>query len=305
MESIADELNRKHIDKNNKGFIWCKNTIKYLLKNEKYTGKSIFRKFYTTESFPFKQRKNNGELEQYLVENTMPIIISEEKFNKVQKLIKGRKINCEIENISYILSGKMKCKSCGSAYRRKKINGDINWVCTKHNLNAKDCPQKAILQSTIYSSFIRLFNKLWYNYKDILLPLHTALQNLKLRKFSGQAQVMEVRKEIAKLREQSHVLARLKTKGFLDEAKYIEQTAELTAKINKLQTELKKLTRSDNEDETLDQIEILTYVLEKREQIMTEFEESEFESIVDKIVVINQHELEFHLIGGLKFKEKI
>ncbi len=116
---------------------------------------------------------------------------------------------------------------------------------------------------------------------------------------------MEVRKEIAKLREQSHVLARLKTKGFLDEAKYIEQTAELTAKINKLQTELKKLTRSDNEDETLDQIEILTYVLEKREQIMTEFEESEFESIVDKIVVINQHELEFHLIGGLKFKEKI
>lgn len=57
MESIADELNRKHIDKNNKGFIWCKNTIKYLLKNEKYTGKSIFRKFYTTESFPFKQRK--------------------------------------------------------------------------------------------------------------------------------------------------------------------------------------------------------------------------------------------------------
>ena len=305
MESIADELNRKHIDKNNKGFIWCKNTIKYLLKNEKYTGKSIFRKFYTTESFPFKQRKNNGELEQYLVENTMPIIISEEKFNKVQKLIKGRKINCEIENISYILSGKMKCKSCGSAYRRKKINGDINWVCTKHNLNAKDCPQKAILQSTIYSSFIRLFNKLWYNYKDILLPLHTALQNLKLRKFSGQAQVMEVRKEIAKLREQSHVLARLKTKGFLDEAKYIEQTTELTAKINKLQTELKKLTRSDNEDETLDQIEILTYVLEKREQIMTEFEESEFESIVDKIVVINQHELEFHLIGGLKFKEKI
>ena len=305
MESIADELNRKHIDKNNKGFIWCKNTIKYLLKNEKYTGKSIFRKFYTTESFPFKQRKNNGELEQYLVENTMPIIISEEKFNKVQKLIKGRKINCEIENISYILSGKMKCKSCGSAYRRKKINGDINWVCTKHNLNAKDCPQKAILQSTIYSSFIRLFNKLWYNYKDILLPLHTALQNLKLRKFSGQAQVMEVRKEIAKLREQSHVLARLKTKGFLDEAKYIEQTAELTAKINKLQTELKKLTRSDNEDETLDQIEMLIDFFEKQDDPITKFEESEFESIVDKIVVINQHELEFHLIGGLKFKEKI
>jgi hypothetical protein len=38
---------------------------------------------------------------------------------------------------------------------------------------------------------------------------------------------------------------------------------------------------------------------------MTEFEETAFESIVEKIVVIDQHELEFHLIGGLKFKENV
>lgn len=68
---------------------------------------------------------------------------------------------------------------------------------------------------------------------------------------------MDIHKEIVKLKEQTHVLARLKTKGFLDEAKYIEQTTELTAKINKLQSELKKLTRSDDENETLDQIEML------------------------------------------------
>lgn len=35
------------------------------------------------------------------------------------------------------------------------------------------------------------------------------------------------------------------------------------------------------------------------------FDESAFESIVEKIVVVNQNELEFHMIGGLKFKEKI
>ena len=72
-----------------------------------------------------------------------------------------------------------------------------------------------------------------------------------------------------------------------------------------LQSELKRLTRSDDEDEALDQIEMLTDFFEKRENPMTEFEETVFEGIVDKIVVINQHELEFHLIGGLKFKEKM
>lgn len=75
---------------------------------------------------------------------------------------------------------------------------------------------------------------------------------------------MDIHKEIAKLREQTHVLARLKTKGFLDVAKFIEQTTELTAKINKLQTELKKLTCFDNEDKTLDQIEMLIDFLKRK-----------------------------------------
>ena len=131
------------------------------------------------------------------------------------------------------------------------------------------------------------------------------MQDLKLKEFTGKTQVMDIHKEIAKFREQTHILARLKTKGFLDEAKYIEQTTALTAKINKLQAELKKLTRFDDEDETLDQIDMLIDFFEKRENPMTEFEESAFESIVEKIVVIDQHELEFYLIGGFKFKEKI
>jgi hypothetical protein len=143
------------------------------------------------------------------------------------------------------------------------------------------------------------------NYKLILIPLQTALQDLKLKKFSGQSQVMDIHKEIAKLREQTHVLARLKTKGFLDEAKFLEQSTELTAKINKLQAELKKLTRSDDEDEVIEQIEMLTDFFEKRNSIMTEFDETAFESIVEKIVVLNRNELEFHLISGLKFREKI
>ena len=79
----------------------------------------------------------------------------------------------------------------------------------------------------------------------------------------------------------------------------------MTAKINKLQTELKKLTRSDDEDEMLEQIEMLIDFFEKRENIMIDFDESAFENIVEKIVVIDQYELEFHLIGGLKFKENI
>ena len=146
---------------------------------------------------------------------------------------------------------------------------------------------------------------LYFGHAGPIITKQAIVQMDESPKFSGKTQVMDIHKEIAKLREQTHVLARLKTKGFLDEAKYIEQTTELTAKINKLQVELKKLSRSDDEDETLEQIEMLFDFFEKRDKPITEFEESTFESIVEKIVVIDQHELEFHLIGGLKFKENI
>lgn len=44
---------------------------------------------------------------------------------------------------------------------------------------------------------------------------------------------------------------------------------------------------------------------EKRSDSISEFDESAFEFLIEKIVVISQNELEFHIIGGLKFKEKI
>ena len=122
---------------------------------------------------------------------------------------------------------------------------------------------------------------------------------------SNNTDLIDIHKQIAKLKEQTHVLARLKTKGFLDEAKYLEQTTELNSKTAKLQTEIKKLNVSDEEDETLEQLDMLLGYFEKRQKLMVEFEESAFESIVDKIVVKNQNELEFHLIGGLELAEEI
>ena len=63
--------------------------------------------------------------------------------------------------------------------------------------------------------------------------------------------------------------------------------------------------QSDDEDESLDQIEMLTDYFAKRQELMVYFEQEAFESIVEKIVVISRNELEFHLIGGLKLTERI
>ena len=75
-------------------------------------------------------------------------------------------------------------------------------------------------------------------------------------------------------------------------------------KVNKLQSELKKITHFDNEDETLDQIEMLIDYFEKQTAI-TEFDKVSFEFLIERIVVMNKNELEFQLYSGLKFREMI
>lgn len=277
--------------------------ILYILSNEKYIGDSVYQKTFTINALPYKKIPNRGQLNKYYISNTHEAIISREIFEKAQILIEKRKHN--IVKSESVFKGKIICANCGSKYKRKICRNKVFWVCRKHDNLAESCNSKRIAENSLKTSFLKLCNKLLHNYESVLVPLYQVLQNLKLRKFSNNSNIMELHKKIAKLREQSHVLARLKTKGFLDNAKYLEQITELTAKIKKLQTDLKKLTRSDDEDETLEQIEMLTDYFEKREDTITEFDESAFESIVEKIVVVDRNELEFHMIGGLKFTEKI
>ena len=149
-----------------------------------------------------------------------------------------------------------------------------------------------------------MYNKLKINYTVIFQPVISQLQELRNKKFSSNKQYSEIMKEIAKLKEQTHVLARLKTKGFLDNGKYLEQTAELNAKIEKLNRELQKISRCDDEDDVIEKIKDVASIIESGTELMTEFDEIMFESLVEKIVVKNQKELEFQLYGGLKFTER-
>lgn len=301
MKKIANLLNQQ-TDKTINKKKWSYIAVRYILMNEKYTGNSLWHKTCTM-AFPYKTVVNNGYEEKYYVENTHDAIIPQEQFDKVQQLILSRTF--EVKKCHCSLSQKIYCGECGTMFRIKHINGNTYWECRKHNTSAKNCSIKQILEQKFYNAFITLHNKLFYNYKQILVPLQTALQDLKLRRFSSNSNVMEIHKEIAKFKEQTHVLARLKTKGFLDNAKYLEQTAEFNAKVNKLQSELRKITHLDDEDETLEQIEMLIDYFEKQSDPISRFDESAFEFMIEKIVVINQNELEFHVMGGLKFKEKI
>ena len=301
-DSICRELNESKVIKNDKGTKWLSASVRYILTNEKYIGDSLWQKNYNT-SMPYRKVRNKGELEKYYINNTHEAIITREEFEKVQELIEQRKHpNMNLIN-NYPLSKKIYCGKCGSLFKRRFKNEKSYWICREHYYNAENCQIKQIPEQVFYTAFTAMYNKLKANYSVIFTPMLTQLQELKNKKYGGNKQYIDINKEVIQLKEQTHVLARLKTKGFLGESKYIEQVTEINARIEKLSRELRKIVRCDDEDEMIEQIKEIASIIENGTDLMTEFDDVMFESLIEKIIVKNQTEFEFNLYGGLKFTE--
>ena len=274
--------------------------IRYILTNERYIGDSIYQKTYKTNTLPFRHVINNGDKEMYLIKNTHEGIISQSLFDKAQLLIKKKSVYSVRKNS--IFNMKIKCGLCGSNYKLKKSPDNDYWVCRKHDIHSVECFSKRIAEEYIINAFISLFNKLFSKYSELLLPIQQSLQELEIKQAKGNKNIIELRRSILQLKEQLKVIATLHTKGFLNEAKFKEQSLEINNKMDKLNKDIRLLAQSD--DTKLKEIETLIDYFEKREHIMIEFEPQAFEFLIDKIVV-KDIILEFHIKGGLIFTEEI
>lgn len=240
IKSIINKLNEENYDKR-----WTYSSLYYLLTNEKYVGDTVLQKYYTDDNITFKRKVNKGEIERYYIKNSHNGIISREDFNKVQCLLKSKK-QSSVNNKNITYRKMIKCGNCGSTFIRNKCRDKYYWVCRNHDERASNCSIKQIPEICFEHCFIKMYNKLKLNYSVIFSPLISQLQELKNRKFSGNKRYSEIMKEIASMKEQVHVLARLKTKGFLENDKYIEQTAEINSKVENLNRELQKISQCDD-----------------------------------------------------------
>jgi DNA invertase Pin-like site-specific DNA recombinase len=305
LSQIAIELNENGIPPIRQAKKWYIFNIEYILKNEKYIGNSLLQKTYYTDTVPYKKIKNNGERDKYLIIDSHEAIISKDDFNKVQKLLSEREnkyYNKKCNKAAF--RSVIKCGICGRIYKRKRNNGIYYWSCTNHDNHADNCKSKPIPEETIKQAFVSMCNKLILHYKEILLPLRRSLQELNMRRFSGNTKLLEIHKNIAEIKEQRYVLSRLRKKGFMDEKKYNEKLTELESQLSRQEREMKKITKADKEDDTLEQLDILTDSIEKQDNITTEFDEELFGIIVERIIVRDKS-LEFILISGLSLKEDI
>lgn len=80
---IAEKLNALEIRtiKNNP---WTGESVKNILRNEKYCGDVLMQKTYTIDCLTHKTKKNEGEVEQYFIPDHHPAIVEREIWDKAQ-----------------------------------------------------------------------------------------------------------------------------------------------------------------------------------------------------------------------------
>ena len=120
---------------------------------------------------------------------------------------------------------------------------------------------------------------------------------------TDNTQLAALRKEIAEIKQQIHLLATLNLQGTLDAAYFTVRSQELDKKLITAQ-KLLHANLDDKENERSAELRKLIGILERTEPI-TEFDEIKFGQIVEKITVLSETEIRFDLIGGIGFTERI
>ena len=282
---------------------WLPGTVRSILKNERYMGDALLQKEYTTDTVPFRKKRNHGEKAQYYVENSNPPIISREVFHAAQKLQESRITTTKREHNS-ILSGILRCPDCGSTFRRQLLRGTVYWMCSDKAAGATNCQSRRVRENAVFDTFCLMADKLASHRQDLLGTLIHQLEMMQNHGSESQEKIRQIDKQIADLSAQNLVVARLHTNGVLNATDFAAQLSVISNKINALRLDRKKALSEDEDDE-------LIFTLKSLDDTLAgyvpgaSFNRELFKETIQSITVMDNSKLTFHLIGGLAFTEQI
>jgi hypothetical protein len=161
---------------------------------------------------------------------------------------------------------------------------------------------KSIRDEAIKQVFVKLFNKLKCNYESILAPLLEGLKNISATDFN-ESKIKECNNRINELTQQSQVLSRLRSKGYLDSALFIEKSNLISQELNEMKSKRNVFFNITVFELEIKLTEQFIDVLSTRDTFMEEFDENMFDLMVDKIIAKEQTEIIFKMVNGLELTE--
>ncbi len=309
IHTITKELNRRKIPTKCGARSWTYKPVSGILNNIIYTGTMLYQKYYTTETLPFREKRNYGERPMVMVENNHPPIISKEDFEKVQKLLAYRNTTGEAEKSNrYDFTGKIVCGSCGAGFirrtdRKKSGYKVCTWGCAEHTLSKDRCGQKAVKEEHIKEKFVLLWNKLQSGKEEIFPPLLESLEKIRLS--GGILEKIEAYdNRITEWIRQSQSLNQMAVREYIDSAFYIEKNNELHKQIREAKEKRQRLLDQSETRKKTEETLALLRLLERESDFLEEYDGRLFLAMVEKIIIYPNNEMTFRLKNGLELTER-
>ena len=301
---IADFLNRQGI-RTRKGNKWDYCAIRYILRNERYAGNSLWQKTYKTEDFPPKKLRNHGECAKYFAENTHPAIIEEDEFCAVQRLLEERRdFFAERACTEDPVQKRLVCGNCGSRFRKKTSEGIAYWTCRKHSNRADTCPTMPIPVEEVEKAFLRMWFQLKRHGSDIFTYLIKSIQTIHNRQMLWSPAVVELNKQISDILSQSHDLTLLNKQGLVDPDIFISKSNQLAEQLRKAKQQKETLLKREDND-IIEKTKCLREVFLDGPEYLDAFDEELFCELIDKIILQSNTKIRFRLKNGLELPESI
>lgn len=197
------------------GTKWQSTTIGSMLENEKFKGDTLLQKSYTVDFLTKKRVQNEGEIQQYYIEDDHEAIIEPWIWECVQLEMKRRERYLEEHNITRFsqnteanpFSSKIICGECNRAFARKgwrTPSGDRKvWQCSERYKvkGVLGCGNRHIYEETLIKIYLMAWNRL-LECREMLMPeWEEKIQGVDLLAKFRAMDFMEITKDAEPIKE--------------------------------------------------------------------------------------------------------
>ncbi len=150
LRGIASELNRRGTPTPMGSSIWWANSIKSILNNPAYAGRTVAFRFKRETRYAEGRKKINGsvlrdETEWIEIPDITPAIVDQETFDAVQRQLRiNQKEKRRPVKHNYLLRGFIRCANCGRAYTPQPSRNSRRYSCSSLQNPSINCHTKSL-----------------------------------------------------------------------------------------------------------------------------------------------------------------
>ena len=302
--------------------VWYTGNISKILNNPFYSGTIVYRKQYVPDFLEQKRAKNNGEVEQIIVEGKHERIISKEDFSRVQEMMNKNKAHANGKQRGVRVSEDIWCKKmiccCGTQFNKRKWHNTKDGVAyayqcysslrsgtvssrLKRGLSIEGiCDVPMIPQWKLNCMASEIFRMFWQDKKRVLMIANDLLE----KGYDGDpnqsektAKAKEYAAQLTQLDRKIDNLLELRLNNLIDLERYDVKRKELIEQQEAIKRRLDVLdVGAVPDDEQLEnKLKLLEFALKKNFEFNEyEIPESVIDAFVEKVVV-HKDKFEWHL----------